>query len=454
MDGRHTLSASGATSTRDFERVLAEIGPGKLLGVVERLPSGAVYFVFKGIPYAKAPVGELRFQPPQLLPQLPFSPLDCAQDAPECFTVDNYLPNDQMSEDCLHLNVFTPSLPSKPPSETPQLPVMVWFHGGGFVTGSAQSSMYGAKHLVQEGVVVVTVNYRLGPLGFLCLPDVGIHGNMGLKDQRMSLAWVRENIKGFGGNPDNVTIFGQSAGGSSVHLHYLSENSRPLFHKAIAQSGTAFNQWVLQKDPDGRARRLAKLLGCKDENNDALVYDCLLTASPKKITDLQYQVMTSEERSVVVNFPFNTQLIKKKLPKSIPIMMGIMSEEGVALASHVLSSLDLYKQTLETQLLPFALDVADEKISKDAFSSIKKFFFKEQALSIETVPNLVQVLGDNANKFAGYLSAELHNLHQSSPLYFYIFSYMSELNKLRELSQAPASCPGAAHGDDLCYLFS
>ncbi|EDS43769.1 esterase 6 [Culex quinquefasciatus] len=420
MDGRHKLSASGATSMREVRRVLAEIGPGKLLGVVERLPSGAEYFVFKGIPYAKAPVGELRFQPPQLLPQLPFSPLDCAQDAPGCFTVDNYLPNDQMSEDCLHLNVFTPSLPSKPPSETPQLPVMVWFHGGGFVTGSAQSSMYGANHLVQEGVVIVTVNYRLGPLGFLCLPDVGIHGNMGLKDQRMSLAWVRENIKGFGGNPDNVTIFGQSAGGSSVHLHYLSENSRPLFHKAIAQSGTAFNQWVLQKDPDGRARRLAKLLGCKDENNDELVYE----------------------------------LIKKKLPKSIPIMMGIMSEEGVALASHVLSSLDLYKQTLETQLLPFALDVADEKISKDAFSSIKKFFFKEQALSIETVPNLVQVLGDNANKFAGYLSAELHNLHQSSPLYFYIFSYMSELNKLRELSQAPASCPGAAHGDDLCYLFS
>lgn len=159
------------------------------------------------------------------------------------------------------------------------------------------------------------------------------------------------------------------------------------------------------------------------------ISDCLVTASPKEITDLQYQVMTSEERSVVVNFPFTpvveransqhpiiighpVELIKKKLPKSIPIMMGIMSEEGVALASHVLSSLDLYKQTLETQLLPFALDVADEKISKDAFSSIKKFFFKEQALSIETVPNLVQVLGDNANKFAGYLSAELHNLHQ------------------------------------------
>lgn len=111
---------------------------------------------------------------------------------------------------------------------------MVWIHGGGFVSGSAQSTMYNPKHLVQEGVIVVTVNYRLGPLGFLCLPSVGIYGNMGLKDQRMAFRWVSENIATFGGNPKNVTIFGQSAGGASVHLHYLSEKSRKYFHKVIA----------------------------------------------------------------------------------------------------------------------------------------------------------------------------------------------------------------------------
>lgn len=103
---------------------------------------------------------------------------------------------------------------------------MVWIHGGGFVSGSAQSTMYNPKHLVQEGVIVVTVNYRLGPLGFLCLPSAGIYGNMGLKDQRMAFRWVSENIATFGGDAKNVTIFGQSAGGASVHLHYLSEKSR------------------------------------------------------------------------------------------------------------------------------------------------------------------------------------------------------------------------------------
>lgn len=165
-------------------------------------------------------------QPPQHLEKLPSGIFNCSQDGPGCFTVDNYLPNDRMSESCLNLNVYTPALPDHSGKPNSKLPVMVWIHGGGFVGGSAQSSMYNPKYLVQEEVVVVTVNYRLGPLGFLCLPSVGIYGNMGLKDQRMAFRWVRENISCFGGDPNNVTIFGQSAGAASVHLHYLSEPSR------------------------------------------------------------------------------------------------------------------------------------------------------------------------------------------------------------------------------------
>lgn len=154
-----------------------------------------------------------------------------------------------------------------------------------------------------------------------------------------------------------------------------------------------------------------------------------MNVCPKKLTDLQYQVMTSEERSIVVNFPFtpvvecpNSQqpvitnhplkLIKKTFIHNIPIMMGIMHEEGVALASYVLNSMEMYEQTLETQLIPFHLKVNNKKVRNDAFVKIKKFYFNDQALSIETVPNLVQVLGDNTNKFAGYLSSELHHLHQ------------------------------------------
>lgn len=154
-----------------------------------------------------------------------------------------------------------------------------------------------------------------------------------------------------------------------------------------------------------------------------------MNACPENLTELQYQVMTSDERSVLVNFPFTpviegpesqhpiisehpAKLIKLKFRENIPIMMGIMSEEGVALANHVLTSLDMYERTLESQLIPFTLKVSDENERKSAFLSIKQFFFKDQALSMETVPYLVQVLGDNANKFANYLSAEFHHHHQ------------------------------------------
>ncbi|XP_055610914.1 venom carboxylesterase-6-like [Uranotaenia lowii] len=374
-----------------------------------------------------------------------------------------------MSESCLYLNVYSPDFRRK---HSKLAPVMIWIHGGGFVSGSAQSSMYNPKHLVQEGVLVVTVNYRLGPLGFLCLPSVGIEGNMGLKDQQMSFAWVKENIGYFGGNSGDVTIFGQSAGGASVHLHYLSESSRQYFHKAIAQSGSAFNQWVFQKDPDKRARKLAELTGCQDPFNDTLVYETLMRADAKTLTELQYQVMSDEERSVVVNFPFTPTVerqesvdplvlenplraIRKQFSKDIPLIMGITSEEGIGLASHVSSFLDEYERYFSTQLIPFTLMVSEENERREAAEMIREFFFGSVSLSQDSLLNMVRVLGDNGNKFAGYLTAELHFRYQkSSPVFFYIFSYISELNKLRKLSNTPDSLPGASHGDDLCYLFS
>ncbi|XP_058829053.1 venom carboxylesterase-6-like [Topomyia yanbarensis] len=453
------------------DRVVVQIRSGLISGVVEPLPNGQQYYAFRGIPYARPPIGKLRFQPPEPLDKLPSEVLDCSNDGPGCYSVHNDLPNDRMSEDCLNLNVYTSTIHEEGAACNP-MPVMVWIHGGGFVEGSAQSTMYCPKYLVQEGVIVVTVNYRLGPLGFLCLPSVGIRGNMGLKDQRMSFRWVSENIQRFGGDPDNVTIFGQSAGAVSVQLHYLSEASRKYFHKAIAQSGTAFNQWVMQKNPEGRARKLAEVLGCKFSENDELVHETLMNASPKDLADFQYQVMTPEERLVLVNFPFTPvvedpafnsehpvltddplKLIAKRFAKDIPIIMGITNEEGVGLASHVLRSIDMYQTNISQQMLPFTLNIKSELEREDAVHSIQKYFFDDKKLSVDTVQPMIQILGDNANKFAGYLAAELHFRHQSTPLYFYIFSYMSELNKLRELNKTPANLPGACHGDDLCYLF-
>ncbi|CAG2062859.1 unnamed protein product, partial [Timema podura] len=127
------------------------------------------------------------------------------------------------SEDCLYLNVYTPQLPD---GSNDDLPVMVWFHGGGWVSGAGTSKFYGPQFLLDKDIVLVTVTYRLGPIGFLSTGDEAAPGNSGLKDQVAALRWVQDNIAVFGGNPNSVTIFGESAGGASVHYHILSPLSQ------------------------------------------------------------------------------------------------------------------------------------------------------------------------------------------------------------------------------------
>lgn len=140
------------------------------------------------------------------------------------------------SEDCLKVNVYVPVFPKAKPHA-----VMVYIHGGSFILGNGGKLIYGPGFLVQKDVIVVTFNYRLGPLGFLCLRIKEAPGNAGLKDQIAALKWVKENIAAFGGDPDNVTVFGESAGATSLSLLLLSEASAGLFNRAIVQSGSALS---------------------------------------------------------------------------------------------------------------------------------------------------------------------------------------------------------------------
>jgi para-nitrobenzyl esterase len=184
---------------------------------------------FKGIPYVQPPVGALRWRPPQALGRWT-GVRPATSFGPECMQSDNV----PKSEDCLTLNVWRPAGRSAP------LPVMVWIYGGGLVHG--QTSLYPADNLARQGVIVVSMNYRMGRLGFFAHPALTaetpneIHGNYGYLDQRAALQWVQRNIKAFGGNPKAVTIFGESAGGGSVLAHLVSPFSRGLFQRAILQS--------------------------------------------------------------------------------------------------------------------------------------------------------------------------------------------------------------------------
>lgn len=202
---------------------------------------------FRGIPFAAPPVGSLRWKPPQ--PVTPWTEVrDTMSYGPKCPQLQSLTagPGSE-NEDCLYLNVWSPE-----PAPDRKLPVLVWLHGGGNTTGSASDliplgvggHIFDGRSLTEnQKVIVVTTNYRLGALGFfshaaLSAEDPrGVSGNQGLLDQRMAFDWVRRNITAFGGDPDNVTIFGESAGSVDVCLHMLSPGSRGLFHRAISQSG-------------------------------------------------------------------------------------------------------------------------------------------------------------------------------------------------------------------------
>jgi para-nitrobenzyl esterase len=222
-------------------------------------------FVFRGLPYAAPPTGSLRWRAPE--PAHGWTGVrDATHFAPSCPQQGGlFAPPGVMSEDCLYLNVYTPTLGDR---RGPGRPVLVWIHGGGLATDGARN--YDPTLLAAEGTVVVTINYRLGALGFLAHPALasrpgGPSGNYGLMDQQAALRWVQRNVGEFGGNPHNVTIAGESAGGLSVLFHLVAQGSRGLFERAIVESGT----FALSQQPLARAQAsgqaFASALGCTNQ---------------------------------------------------------------------------------------------------------------------------------------------------------------------------------------------
>jgi para-nitrobenzyl esterase len=210
--------------------------------------------VYRGIPFAAPPVGELRWQPPH--PKAKWEGVrEAVKFAPDPYQGDG---KNNVSEDCLYLNVWTPAK-----SADDHLPVLVWIFGGGFAFGSTSTPVHDGQHLARKGVVLVTLNYRVGTFGFLALPELSaesphhVSGNYGLLDMIAGLQWVKKNIAAFGGDPSRVTIFGESAGGIAVSMLCASPEAKGLFRGAISQSGGSFGPPRATTYPGENMRRLA-----------------------------------------------------------------------------------------------------------------------------------------------------------------------------------------------------
>jgi para-nitrobenzyl esterase len=288
---------------------------------------------FLGIPFAAPPVGRLRFAPPQ--PAAPWSGVRPALAAGlACPQTAHLLPGmdpGPVGEDCLALNVFTPG------ADDGRRPVMVWFHGGGFTTGSSTQAIYDASRLAVRGdVVVVTVNYRLGALGFLAPRAAGLDlegatDNAGMLDQVAALGWVRDNIAAFGGDPAKVTIFGESAGGMSVATLLAMPAARGLFRRAIAQSGAAQATLSLTDATQVTELVLAEL-GIARHGAAAL-----RQVSTDDLLAAQQQAAAKVQRDVFLPFApvidpetlpaAPTQAIAQGCAKDIPLLTGTTRDE-------------------------------------------------------------------------------------------------------------------------------
>nr|ARM65382.1 putative antennal esterase CXE11 [Ectropis obliqua] len=434
------------------------IAQGKLKGAEAISENGFKYYRFLNIPYAKPPVGRLRFKNPE-----PAEPWEGERDATKSSLENISCQFDFVtkeiigSEDCLYLNISTPKLPS---SGSKLLPVMFYLHGGGFVRGNGtiieQST---PEPLVDNDVVVVTINYRLGVFGFLSLDTAEVTGNMGLKDQVIALKWVQENIEKFGGDKNNVTIFGVSAGAASVELLMLSSTTRGLFHKAILQSGSSINDWARSFKYDVLASNLIDLLGYNGNKEDKnAVCEFLLSLPAKSLTLAAAQVSFKfpakglfygfvpiveqiEEGAFICINPY--KLLKEGKFVKVPVTRGFCNLEGAILSAvKPLAVKELTEHKNFSQFLPYDLN-DEEKYDKNFHDAYLK------GNQVDT--GVIDFIGD-LHFAAGVWLSSLFFAKYGISEYVYKFSYDGAFNSLKNILDIKLK--GACHGDDTGYVLN
>ncbi|XP_051799554.1 neuroligin-2a isoform X1 [Acanthochromis polyacanthus] len=460
---------------------------GKLRGIKKDLNNEILGPVeqYLGVPYATAPIGDRRFQPPEapgswqeIRNATQFAPV-CPQNVhgvlpeimlPVWFT-DNldvaagYIQN--QSEDCLYLNVYVPtedgpltkkhdeSSMNKPRDEDirdrRKKPVMLFIHGGSYMEGTG--NMFDASVLAAYGnVIVVTMNYRLGVLGFLSTGDQSAKGNYGLLDQIQALRWLNENIGHFGGDPERITIFGSGAGASCVNLLILSHHSEGLFHRAIAQSGTAISSWSVNYQPLKYTKILARKVGCTYTETADLV-DCLRRKNFRELVDQDIQPARYHiafgpvvDGDVVPDDP--EILMQQGEFLNYDILIGVNQGEGLKFVDDSEDNDGISAAAFDYTISNFVDNLYGYPEGKDILRETIKFMYTDWAdrdngdMRRKT---LLALFTDHQWVAPAVATAKLHAEFQS-PVYFYTFYHHCQTETRPEWADA-------AHGDEIPYVF-
>lgn len=431
-----------------------EIDSGKLRGLV--IGQEKDVQVFKGIPYAKPPMGELRWREPAK-PESWDGIRDCFEFGNACpqksQAMMNAIPqmaiNAPQSEDCLYLNVWRPIS-----AKTEKLPVMVWIHGGGYTMGAASQPLYDGESLARNGVIFVSINYRLGSFGFMAHPALsqessrGVSGNYGILDQIESLRWVQRNIAAFGGDPNRVMIFGESAGGGSVLCLMVAPEAKGLFHAAVAQSAPEMSLASLRSSTGNRTS--AEEQGLELVQKFGLPKDATL----QQMRQLDAETLTNSSPNLEVDTKLTLDMIGISLPIA-PIVDGVVIP---ALPNSLFAANKAHRvplvigntrdeMTLFLMQTPFPKEVGQyEQVATKNFgqlsSEVLAAYPASDSKGIRSA--VLQLTGDIVFGSQARHAARLH-ARNGNPTYRYIFSCGSK--------QFPLNLAGAHHGCEIPYLF-
>ncbi|MDA8137842.1 MAG: carboxylesterase family protein [Desulfobacteraceae bacterium] len=411
-------------------------------GPVQGVINGTVR-EFLGIPYAAAPSGPLRWRPPQA-PQ-PWSVVrDASRPGPACPQSPNFFGPASCNEDCLSLNIYAPQTSKQ------LLPVFVWIHGGDFITG--QGADYDGVDLALAGnLIVVTINYRLGIFGFFAHPALdreatdNSSGNYGLMDQQLALRWVQDNIQAFGGDPRNVTVAGESAGGLSILTHLASPTAAGLFQRAIVESGSFRLAWPSQNDADLAGAKLAKSMGCT-----LAAAGCLRKLTVAQLLAAQDTATGTSIQSLLMWGPHLGGDILPKQPllairdgsfNRVPVMIGTNHDEG-------------------RMFIAYSYDLAGGPITADAYPEVIKNVYgpiaKPMVLGVYPAsayanPDLAfaTLFGDSGLSCMGYII----EFALSKQVDTYVYEFRDENAPQVYLPPISSFSYGATHGSELPYIF-